>query len=110
MMRLNLVLVAGVVVSALYLVNVQHESRKLYSALDRAKSQALKLEVEKEKLLVERRTQAAPARIEPLAKERLQMRAANPAITTYVTAPAGVQTATAQVGSRDAQASQERAP
>lgn len=98
MMRLNLVLLAGVVVSALYLVNVQHESRKLYSALDRAKSQALKLEVEKEKLLVERRTQAAPARIEPLAKARLQMRAADPAITTYVTLPAGVQMAAAPVG------------
>jgi cell division protein FtsL len=43
MMRLNLVLLLGVLLSALYLVNVQYESRRVYSELDRAKSQALKL-------------------------------------------------------------------
>ena len=43
MTRLNLVLLLGVLLSALYLVNVQYESRRLYSALDRAKSEARKL-------------------------------------------------------------------
>ncbi|MDD2923531.1 cell division protein FtsL [Rhodoferax sp.] len=84
MMRLNLVLLLGVLLSALYLVNVQYESRHLYSELDRARAQAHKLDVEKERLLVEKRAQATSARVEQLAKSRLQMRAANPAITTYV--------------------------
>ena len=84
-MRMNLVLLVGVVLSALYLVNVQYESRHLFSELDRARSLAHKLEVENERLQVEKRAQATSARIESLAKSRLQMRPANPAITTYVT-------------------------
>mgnify|MGYP000873738360 FL=1 len=83
-MRLNLVLLLGVVLSAIYLVNVQYESRRLYSELDRAKSQAHRLAVDSERLQVEKRAQATSARVEKLAKSQLQMRAANPAITTYV--------------------------
>lgn len=84
MMRLNLVLLLGVVLSALYLVNVQYESRRLYSALDRAKAQSHRLAAENERLQVEKRAQATSARVEKLAKSQLQMRAATPAITTYV--------------------------
>ncbi|MDO8374454.1 MAG: cell division protein FtsL, partial [Polaromonas sp.] len=58
MMRLNLVLLLGVLLSALYLVNVQYESRRLYSELDRAQSQAYRLEAENERLQVEKRAQA----------------------------------------------------
>jgi cell division protein FtsL len=84
MIRLNLLLLLMVVLSALYLVNVQYESRHLFSELDRARAQAHKLEVENERLQVEKRAQATSARIERLAKARLEMRAPNPAITTYV--------------------------
>ncbi len=90
MMRLNLLLLLGVVLSALYLVNVQYESRHLFSELDRARSLAHKLEIENERLQVEKRAQATSARIESLAKSRLQMRPANPAITTYVAYSAAV--------------------
>ena len=92
MTRLNLVLLLGLVLSALYLVNVQYESRQLYSALDRARSEARKLAIENERLQVEKRAQATSARVEALAKTNLAMRAANPAITTYVayTAASGV--------------------
>ncbi len=92
MIRLNLVLLVGVVLSALYLVGVQYDSRRLYSELDRAKSTAHKLEAENEGLQVEKRAQATSARVEQLAKSRLQMRAANPAITTYVAYSAGAAT------------------
>ena len=96
-MRMNLVLLVGVVLSALYLVNVQYESRHLFSELDRARSLAHKLEVEKERLQVEKRAQATSARIEGLAKSRLNMRATNPAITAYVTyAPSAADAADAQ--------------
>ena len=80
MTRLNLVLLLGVVLSALYLVNVQYDSRRLYSALDRARSEARKLAIENERLQVEKRAQATSARVEALAKSSLAMRAANPAI------------------------------
>jgi len=83
-MRLNMLLLLAVVFSALYLVNVQYESRHLFSELDHARAQAHKLEVENERLQVEKRAQSTSARIESLAKSRLQMRPANPAITTYV--------------------------
>ena len=103
MTRLNLVLLLGVVLSALYLVNVQFESRRLYSALDRAQSDARQLAAENERLQVEKRAQATSARVEALAKSKLQMRAANPAITAYVayapdTATALTATALAQRG------------
>ncbi|HEY8906176.1 MAG TPA: cell division protein FtsL [Rhodoferax sp.] len=87
MIRLNLLLLLGVVLSALYLVNVQYQSRHLFSELDHARAQAHKLEVDNERLQVEKRAQSTSARIESLAKSRLQMRPANPAITTYVAYP-----------------------
>jgi len=93
MMRLNLVLLLGVLLSALYLVNVQYESRRLYSEMDRAKSQAQRLAAENERLQVEKRAQATSSRVEQLAKSKLQMRAATPAVTTYVTYAAGADTA-----------------
>ncbi len=84
MMRLNLVLLLGVVLSALYLVNVQYESRRVYADLDRTISQALKLSTENERMQVEKRAQATSARVESLARSKLQMRTATPAVTIYV--------------------------
>jgi cell division protein FtsL len=89
MTRLNLVLLLAVLASALYLVSVQYESRRLFAELDRAAAEARRLEAEKERLLLEQRAQATPLRVERLAKERLQMRAATPDIAHYVTEPAG---------------------
>ncbi len=85
MNRLNFVLVLAVLASALYLVSVQYESRQLYSALDRARSEAHRIASDNERLQVEKRSQVTPLRLEKLAKERLQMRTVTPAITTYVT-------------------------
>jgi cell division protein FtsL len=86
MIRLNLVLLAAVLLSALFLVRTQYESRRLYSELDKAESDARRLVVEREKLEFEKRAQATPLRVEKLAKEQLQMRTATPAITQYVKA------------------------
>ncbi len=111
MMRLNLVLLLGVVLSGLYLVNVQYESRRLYSELDRAQSQAQRLATENERLQVEKRAQATSARVERLAKSQLQMRAATPAITTYVVYPQSVGAPVqASPSGRDASAVQGRLP
>jgi cell division protein FtsL len=84
MTRLNLVLLLAVLASALYLVRTQYESRRLYVELEKAAAQTRKLESDNERLQVEKRAQATPLRVEKLAKERLQMRTATPAITQYV--------------------------
>jgi len=89
MTRLNLVLLLAVLASALYLVRTQYESRRLFTEIDRAQTEARRLEVQAEQLMVEKRAQSTPGRVEKLAKEQLQMRTATPAITQYVqyTAP-----------------------
>ena len=84
MTRLNLVLLLAVVASALYLVRVQYDSRRLYFQFEKAAAEARKLETENERLQAERRAQATPLRVERLAKEQLQMRPAGPGITQYV--------------------------
>ncbi len=85
MLRLNLVLLLAVLVSALYLVHTQYESRRLYVELEKATAQSRKIETDSERLQVEKRAQATPLRVEKLARDRLQMRTATPAITQYVT-------------------------
>lgn len=103
MIRLNLVLMFTILLSALYLVNVQYESRRLFTELDRARSEAHRLEVEHELLQVQKRAQATPARVELLAKEKLQMRQVTPGITSYVTYTApDHQDAVASAGSANA--------
>ena len=82
---MNLVLLVAVVASALYLVKVQYESRRLVTEIERAQNEFRKLEIDHERLQVEKRAQATPARVEKLARDQLQMRAATPAITQYVT-------------------------
>ena len=86
MTRLNLVLLLAVMVSALYLVRTQNESRRLFAEIDRSVSEGRRLETEHERLQLEKRAQATPARVEKLAREQLQMRGATPAITQYVKA------------------------
>jgi cell division protein FtsL len=82
--RLNLVLLLAVLASALYLVSVQYDSRRLFSAIDKAVSDGNKIEADNERLQVEKRAQATPLRVEKLAKTQLQMRTATPATTCYV--------------------------
>ena len=85
MMRFNLGLLLVVVVSAFYLVHTQYESRRLYTAIDKAQAQTHKLEVEHEQLRVLKREQATPARVQQLAASKLAMRPVTPGITQYVT-------------------------
>jgi cell division protein FtsL len=84
MMRLNVVLLLSVVLSALAVVHAQHDSRNVFVQFDRALNQAHKLETEFERLQVEKRAQATHLRVEQLAKEQLKMVMPTPAITDYV--------------------------
>ncbi len=83
MTRISALLLVAVMLSALYLVKTQYESRRLYTELDRAKAQAQRLETEYDRLDVERGAEATPLRVEKLAREQLQMRTISPAITQY---------------------------
>ena len=94
MTRLNLVLLLAVLASALYLVSVQYESRRLFAEIDKANAEARRLATDHERLQVEKRAQATPSRVEKLAKDQLQMRSSTPAITHYVTYAAGATAAT----------------
>ena len=90
MTRVSALLLVAVMLSALYLVRTQYESRRLYTELDRAKAQAQRLETEYDRLDVERGAQATPLRVEKLAREQLHMRTISPAITQYASPQRGV--------------------
>lgn len=85
MTRLSLFLMLGVMASALYVVRTQYEYRRLYVELEKASAQSRRLDIDNDRLQVEKRAQATPLRVEKLATERLQMRTTTPAITQYVT-------------------------
>lgn len=103
MNRVNFLLLLAVLASALYLVSVQYESRRVFSELDRARAQAHRLELDKERLQVEKRAQATPLRVERLAKEQLQMRSVTPAITHYVSEGSAARASAAAVSTASAQ-------
>jgi cell division protein FtsL len=84
MTRLSIVLLLAVIASALVLVHSQYETRRLFMALESANKEAKRLAVDHDRLQVERRAQATPLRVEHIARQQLQMRAASPAITQYV--------------------------
>ena len=64
---LNIALVVALLLSSFWLIGSSHESRRLFVALDRARAQASELQIEFERLQVDKRAQATPLRIEKLA-------------------------------------------
>ncbi len=88
MTRIHLFLLLSILGTALFLVRTQYESRKLTTDIDRARAEARRIEIERDRLDLEARTQATPLRVEKLAREQLGMRTITPAITVYVTDPA----------------------
>ncbi len=85
MTRLNLLLLTALLLSSMYLVRVSHESRRLFAALDKARSEERLLDSEFERLKSDKQSQATPLRVEKMAREKLAMRSATPAVTEYVT-------------------------
>ena len=85
MTRLNVILLVALVLSSIYLVRVSYEQRRLFAALDKAQSEARQLEIEHERLTADKQSQGTSLRVERVARERLAMRSATPAVTQYVT-------------------------
>ena len=84
MTRVNLLLLAALLASCLYLVKTAYESRRLFHALDRARIEQTRLDTEFKRLEAERQAQATHLRVEKVAREKLRMRTATPAVTQYV--------------------------
>jgi cell division protein FtsL len=76
--KLNLLLLLVLVVCALGLVTSQHESRKLFSKLEREQERARALEVEFGQLQLESSTWGLHSRVEKIAAGKLGMRAPDP--------------------------------
>ena len=74
MARLNLTLLAVLIVCALSVVTSQHKARKLYVELQKQQEVARRLDVEYGQLQLEQSTWAMHARIEKIASGQLMMR------------------------------------
>lgn len=103
--RLNLVLLLALLLSAFWLIDSSHQSRRLFIALDKARAEASELQIEFERLQVDKRAQATPLRIEKLARDKLKMFDHSPARTHYV-----AMSESGQVMSSSPAKSQEAAP
>lgn len=70
---LNMLLLTAAVMCALSVVTSQHKARKLFVELQKEKELARQMEVEWGQLQLEQSTLAAPARVERIAMQQLQM-------------------------------------
>ena len=86
MTRVSLLLLVATVVSALWLVHSHYESRRIFMDMESARKEAKRIEVDHDRMKIERRAQATPLRVEQIARQQLNMRTASPAITQYVNA------------------------
>lgn len=84
MARLNIILAAVLLLSCFWLIRSSYDARRLFVELDKAQNHAQELQNEHERLVLEKRAQATPLRVEKLAREKLQMFNATPAVTRYV--------------------------
>jgi cell division protein FtsL len=75
MARVNLILLALVLLSALAAVSTNHRARKLVTEYEREQQRMRALEVEWGQLQLEQSTWASHARIEQIARDKLNMHA-----------------------------------
>lgn len=78
MVRLNVILLAVAVAAALFAVDANHRARKLFIELEREQVRMRNLEVEWGQLQLEQSTWANHARIERIARDKLQMKTPAP--------------------------------
>lgn len=84
MFRVNMLLLLIAVACALGVVTAQDRTRKLFTELQREKERGQAMEVEWGQLQLEQSTWAAPARVEKVAMQKLQMHLPRPEKPGYV--------------------------
>ena len=85
--KVNGLLLLALLISALLLVTSSYETRRLFATLDKARGEQRRLDAENKRLDAERQAQATSLRVEKVARERLKMNAASPAVTESVPDP-----------------------
>ncbi|MBU6260103.1 MAG: cell division protein FtsL [Burkholderiales bacterium] len=93
MMRLNALLLLGLVASSLLLVRTAYESRRIYAELDQARGEQGKLDAEYKRLEAEAQAQGTNMRVDRVARAQLKM--APPLRTEIVDDPAAAAAAAA---------------
>ena len=93
MVRLNIVLAILLIASCVWLIRSSNDARRLFADLEKARAQAHELQIDYERLQLDKRAQATPLRVEKLAREKLRMFGNNPGVTHYVAASAGAASA-----------------
>lgn len=83
--KLNVVLTALLVLSALSLVNARYQARHLFIDLERLTQQARQLDIDWSQLQLDQSTLGKNERIEQIARENLDMTVLTPARTQYLT-------------------------
>jgi cell division protein FtsL len=83
--KLNVVLTALLVASALSLVNARYQARHLFIDLERLTQQARQLDIDWSQLQLDQSTLGKNERIEQIAREDLNMTQLTPARTQYLT-------------------------
>ena len=78
MVRVNLMLLAVLVLCALSLVTSRHQARKLFGELEREQARARAYETEFGQLQLEQSTWAMPVRVEKIARVELKMQLPGP--------------------------------
>jgi cell division protein FtsL len=78
--RVNLLLVALLIASALWLVHTSQRARQLTAALHSANVQQQRLDAELRRLEAERQAQATHLRVDRVAREKLGMASMTPAL------------------------------
>lgn len=84
MIRLNLVLLVAVLLSAFYLVPLRYQWCTTHAAVHKEQKYTRELANENKVLDVQKRTQAASLRVANIARKRLSMRTNAPTITEYI--------------------------
>ena len=79
MVRFNILLLLAAVLCALSVVTSQHQTRKLFQAIEVEQERAKLLDVEYDQLQIELSTWATSPRIDKIAREKLKMRTPEPA-------------------------------
>lgn len=110
MTRVNLVLLVALLLSAVWLIRSSDEARDLFVQLERAQVRERELQVDFERLKIERRTAATPLVVEDMVRTKLRMFNAGPAVTHYVTdTPADNEAAVVAVAASAAERAAARA-
>ena len=86
MVRLNLLLLAVLVVCALSLVSSRHQARKLFVELERENARQRAYDTEYGQLQLEQSTWGMPARVEKIAREQLKLQLPGPGRVEIVSA------------------------